>query len=223
VQRGHRAEAVALPGSDGSTAARDATLESYRAAVVASLERASEPCVLVGHSLGGLSISAAAEARPDLVTALVYLCAVLPHDGFRVDQVEDNGPGYLSMRDFEVDAEGACFTIAPATANRAFYFDCDAADARAAVDRLVPQPIKPIITPVTLTSERWGSVPRYYIETVTDRTIPIAVQRRFAASAPQTRVISMNCGHSPFFSQPQQLADNLCALDGASANPRSRA
>ncbi|HEX6608045.1 MAG TPA: alpha/beta hydrolase, partial [Chloroflexia bacterium] len=39
------------------------------------------PYVLVGHSLGGITISAVAEARRRKLKALVYLCALLPTSG----------------------------------------------------------------------------------------------------------------------------------------------
>jgi pimeloyl-ACP methyl ester carboxylesterase len=36
------------------------------------------PVVLVGHSLGGLTVSAVAEAMPERLSAVVYLTAFLP-------------------------------------------------------------------------------------------------------------------------------------------------
>ena len=44
----------------------------------AIVQKSGSPCVLLGHSMGGLVISAAAEARPSLFSALVYLAAFVP-------------------------------------------------------------------------------------------------------------------------------------------------
>ena len=45
------------------------------------LDKMDEPVVLVGHSLGGITISQLAEARRRKIKALVYLCALLPTSG----------------------------------------------------------------------------------------------------------------------------------------------
>ncbi len=45
------------------------------------LDAAGDGAVLVGHSAGGFSISAAAEAAPGKVRHLIYLAALLPQDG----------------------------------------------------------------------------------------------------------------------------------------------
>jgi pimeloyl-ACP methyl ester carboxylesterase len=41
----------------------------------------SEPVVLVGHSMGGIAITQAAEDYPDRFRALIYVCALLPGNG----------------------------------------------------------------------------------------------------------------------------------------------
>src|SRR5688500_19248169 len=45
------------------------------------LDKMEEQVVLVGHSLGGITISAVAEARRRKLKALVYVCALLPTSG----------------------------------------------------------------------------------------------------------------------------------------------
>ena len=67
---GARAIAVDLPCDDVT-----AGTEAYAAHVLDALP-ASGDVVLVGHSLGGLTIPLVAAARP--VRALVFLCALLP-------------------------------------------------------------------------------------------------------------------------------------------------
>jgi pimeloyl-ACP methyl ester carboxylesterase len=41
----------------------------------------SEPVILVGHSMGGVPITQAAEECSNQIGALVYMCAYLPRNG----------------------------------------------------------------------------------------------------------------------------------------------
>ena len=67
---GGHVEAVDLPGHGADTTpVAGCTLDAYVARVVEALERAPEPAVLVGHSLGGITVAQAAERRPDEVLA----------------------------------------------------------------------------------------------------------------------------------------------------------
>ena len=78
--------------------------------------------------------------------------------------------------------------------------------------RLVAEPHGPRSEPLQLTAERWGALPRTYVECTADRTIPIASQRRMQAMSPGARVVTLDADHSPYLSRPQELAD---ALEGA--------
>ena len=60
-------------------------------------------------------------------------------------------------------------------------------------------------------------MPRVYIECLQDKVIPAPLQRQMYAKLPCQKVVSLNTGHSPFFSAPQKLTESLTALaiDGA--------
>ena len=62
---------------------------------------------------------------------------------------------------------------------------------------------------LALTPERWGSLPRTYVECTEDRTIPISSQRRMQAMSPGARVVTLDADHSPYLSRPVELADAL--------------
>jgi pimeloyl-ACP methyl ester carboxylesterase len=49
---------------------------------VAALTELPRSVVLVGHSLAGMVISAAAEKAPDRIKTLVFLTALFPHHEF---------------------------------------------------------------------------------------------------------------------------------------------
>ena len=81
-QNGNTVVAPDLPshGADRTSIA-DVTLALYSERICEVLEQQSEKVILVGHSLGGLSITQAAEERPDDIGLLVYLTAFLLKNG----------------------------------------------------------------------------------------------------------------------------------------------
>ena len=70
----------------------------------------------------------------------------------------------------------------------------------------------PAVTPIHVTEEGFGRVPRVYIECLQDKVIPPPLQRQMYAKLPCQKVVSMNTDHSPFFSAPQKLTESLTAL-----------
>ena len=82
--QGHQVVAVDLPGNtygEFDIPPAQVTLETYAQHVCKVLDQLDEPVVLVGHSLGGLTITQTAEYRPDKIRSLVYLTAVLIRPG----------------------------------------------------------------------------------------------------------------------------------------------
>jgi len=166
---GHTTHAPDLPGlGKDHTPPASVTLADNVDKIARKLDTIDEPVILVGHSLGGVTISQLAEARRRKIKALV--------------------------------ARTQLPTL--------FYEDVPFEDRYRAMERLRPQPVAISSTPVTLTEERFGSVARWYIECTYDNAILIRVQRRMVALTP-CKVITMECGHSPFYSNPEELAEHL--------------
>src|SRR5690606_10900829 len=71
-----------LPGhGDDPLPQHQVTLKRYVARLVALLDAAAQPVTLLGHTMAGIAVSAAAALRPEKITQLIYLCAYLPRDG----------------------------------------------------------------------------------------------------------------------------------------------
>jgi pimeloyl-ACP methyl ester carboxylesterase len=70
---GHEAEAMDLPGhGEDRTPASEVTLDAYADAVVSALRPGT---VLVGHSMGGYAITAAAERAAKRISKLIDVAA----------------------------------------------------------------------------------------------------------------------------------------------------
>lgn len=87
-----------------------------------TLRAATEPVVLLGHSMGGMPVSAAAEAEPERVRALVYLCAFLPRDGESLMEIEARNPRPTVPPTVVPDERGLTLTI-PAERHRELFYD----------------------------------------------------------------------------------------------------
>ena len=121
-------------------------------------------------------------------------------------------PTSLFRRSREVSPDGLTYTFARAKLPALFYEDVSPEDRYRAMERLRPQPISISTTPVTLTEERFGSVPRWYIECTHDNAVRIARQRADGEDHCPCKVITMECGHSPFYSNPEELVEHLEAI-----------
>ena len=210
--KGHKACAPDLPGlGKDSTPPANVTLADNVEKVSRLLDKMEEQVVLVGHSLGGITISAVAEARRRKLKALVYVCALLPPSGKASGEVTAGDPDMLFRRSREVSPDGLTYTFARDKLPALFYADVSPEDRYKAMERLRPQPISISTTPVTLTEDRFGSVPRWYIECTHDNAVRIKLQRLMVKMTP-CKIITMECGHSPFFSDPEELVEHLEAI-----------
>jgi pimeloyl-ACP methyl ester carboxylesterase len=212
---GHTVDAVDLPGHGDSPATiGDMTLETYARRVVDHVEAAGGPVVLVGHSMGGMSITQAAELAVDRIETLVYVTAFLPNDGQSLVQLAEGDPDALVHPNLIVDeAAGSC-TVAEQARRDTFYGECSAEDAAQAAARLVPESLAAMGTPIRVTEERAGSIRRIYVECLRDRAISIAKQREMWAARPCEQVLAIDTDHSPFLSRPQELVRQLLSVAG---------
>ena len=211
--RGHRVLAPDLPGHGADrTPLANVTLDSYAKHVCDVIGREPEPVVLVGHSMGGIVITAAAERIPERIRTLVYLTAFLLGDGESLFAVAGGDPGSALTGNLVPSSDGLSLSVKPEAVVSAFYAECAPADAERASARLVPQALAPLTAPVRWTAERAGRIPRVYVECLRDRAISLAAQRRMVEARPCAKVFTLDTDHSPFYSAPEALAAHLAAL-----------
>ena len=199
--------AVDLPSEDPRAGAAE-----YAAAALTAFDSAGDDLVVVGHSLGGLTIPLIAAARP--VRQLVFLAAMLPRPGRTQDEVigaEPDmvlpGPAHGAYR-----GPGGETRWRPEAAASWFFADCPADVATGAASRLRGQhwKINGEVTPV----EAWPAVPRAYILGTHDPVINPVWSRRVVPGVLDVQPIEIDAGHSPFLAMPAVLADALGRLAG---------
>jgi pimeloyl-ACP methyl ester carboxylesterase len=195
--RGHRHVAVELPCEDD-----DAGLDVYASTVADALGDA-EDVVLVGHSLGGLTVPRVAALRP--VTRIVLVAALLPREGMSlVDQLRADRAILIGGNEGRrIDERKRLEWIDAASAIRVLYGDVDTQLAASAFARLRPQANKPHVEKAT---EPWPDVPTTCVVCAQDRMVSPDYQRR--APFPQQLLGS---AHAPMLSRPSELARLLCA------------
>jgi pimeloyl-ACP methyl ester carboxylesterase len=217
---------TALPPTTVEMAA-DAVIDTVRA-VSASDDRA-RPIVVVSHSSSGAIASLAAEKFPELIDHLVYVAAIVPsrlpsaiayaalpeYGSQTMDGLVIGDPmviGTLRINPRSTDPEYR------ALLHDKFYGDLPRAESAGFLDLLSPdQPLGYLADPVSVTADRWGTIPRSYVRTARDRSIAPAVQDIMIEDADtlapgnRFRQITIDSGHSPFASRPDELAE---VIDG---------
>ncbi len=215
---GHTAIAPDLPGmgTNQSIAVDDVTLADWGdfvAGVVRDAARqAGAPVILVGHSRGGLVIGEAAERVPELLAGLIYLTALIVPPGQCLADVTGHQPPLP-------DAPPLDQAMLAAMARAQFYSGCTPEDADWAIANLHREPMRVMTTPATVTWDRWGRVPRGFIECSEDKVLSLAKQRDMQAPAPCDPVVTLAADHSPFLCAPEGLAAALLTMGARFASP----
>lgn len=217
--QGHQAVAVDLPGNtygEFDIPAGQVTLDTYANHVCKVLDQLDEPVVLVGHSLGGLTITQTAEYRPGKIKTLIYLTALMLGPGEVMMPVPSRDPeavrAGLQRDSWAVSDDLSAVVSHEDSLKSRFYNDCSDDDFVWAKSMLVPQPSGPLMDPMQTTEENFGRVPKVYIECLRDGAIPLSYQREMQANGHCERTISLDTGHSPFLSAPEELVRQLMSV-----------
>ena len=178
--------------------------------VVDAVRAEETPVVLVGHSSGGMLISAVGDLLPERVGALVYVSAfLLPAGVTPPEAMRDDGESLLPSS-LVVDEGGRTTSLRREDARRVFYADCAEEDANWALDRLQPEPrVVGTASAREASTSPFLDLPRFYVECTNDRALGPRTQRAMYEALPCRRVFSLPTGHSPFISAPRELADSL--------------
>ncbi len=200
--RGHRVVAIDLPSDDAS-----AGFTEYTAVVRAAID-SEKDVVLVGHSLGGLTVPLVADDRE--VRKLVFLCAILPVPGASfTDQLPSEPAVFVEGFAQEVVRDGDLSYWPGEAARAGMYPDCSDELGSWAAPRLRPQGRLPSIEPCPL--EAWPEVECTYLLGRHDQAVNPNWSRHAARERLGVEPIELDAGHSPFLTCPAALAEALIA------------
>lgn len=170
--------------------------------------------VLVGHSYGGMVVAGAADRVPERLAHLVYLDAVVPHDGqsffdmapppYRAaveEQARTKGDGWRwPLPELEELAQSS--SLAGLT-------DADRQRFRA---KAVPHPIATFAQAVRLADPAAEAIPRTYVRCTADQGELPPEYAEFVEhlrTAPGWRYHELPTGHWLMMSMPNEVADLL--------------
>jgi pimeloyl-ACP methyl ester carboxylesterase len=209
---GYSVVAIRLPGrGDDTTPIDQITLDLYRAKVLDTINSVSGPVVLVGHSFGGMVISAVAEAEPEKIKTLVYLSAYLPKSGQSLNALAHTDPDSVLAKpgNFVVSDDHKYASVKDEAKADAFANDADAEGRKLIIASMIKEPLAPLATPVTLTDEKFGKVKKIYISTTEDQAVSPSLQARMLEATPVDKVIKIKAGHASFVTDPDDVAEAI--------------
>jgi pimeloyl-ACP methyl ester carboxylesterase len=216
------------------------SLDDYAEHTLGIVRRVAEhgPVILVGHSLGGSTLSRVANTAPDLLARIVYLsayCCVAspvvpaytPTDpapdsplGRARATVFLGHPGRIGVsRTNPRTADPEVLAVQHAL----LMADLDPAQVPAVLAYATQpdEPLRVVLADARVDPATWGRLPRTYIRTSQDEVIPVQVQDRMIAEAdlltpanPFT-VHTLAASHFAPITQPGRIADILITVSAA--------
>jgi pimeloyl-ACP methyl ester carboxylesterase len=179
--------------------------------------------ILVGHSAGGMTISAVAEQVPNLLLAVVFLAgfivpkgmpllAMLQHQTLSsalAPKLFVGDPAAIGATRIHVGSTDETYR---SILKAAFYGDISESDFEHAESQLhCDESNAGAEAASEITPERFGKVPRHYIRCTHDCAIPLTGQDHMIATLDgaiggRTTVHTLESSHSPFLSQPANLS-----------------
>ncbi|CAL4993659.1 unnamed protein product [Urochloa decumbens] len=218
---------LAAAGVDGRRLHEVRTFRDYTAPLLDELRSLpdGEKAVLVGHSLGGLSVALAAEEFPGKVAAAVFLCAFMPDCTSPPSHVFEElhaGRYWDSQLDNETKPQNAdhgkllpaSFKFGPEFTERYIYQRCSKEDITLAKSlmRVGSAFLEDLRVQQPHSTDRYGSVRKVYIVCKQDRTIPEEFQRWMVSNNPVDEVVEIDgADHMAMLSTPDDVV--RCIVD----------
>ncbi len=194
-------------------------LREFADAVLTAANRAGfERFVLVGHSMGGLTIAEVARRAPGRVARLVFVsCLVPPEGGTVVDALpaavrEMTREAMTRARDEGTFGPG----MDEALKRHMFCNDMDEAQTRFVLERCGHECIPPFLETVHRTGIP-PALPKTYVRLLRDQALDPATQDEQIANlracpGGEVSVVELDCGHDAMISRPRELAALLDRL-----------
>jgi pimeloyl-ACP methyl ester carboxylesterase len=212
IKSGNQVIVVELPGHGADkTPPQNLSIDAYRDKVIDAISKVEGKVILVGHSMGGMVVTAVAESVPSKISKLVYIGAFLPKSEQSIGELAMTDAGSLLGPSLIEAVDHLTLDVNAKDLTNLFIPDGDAAAKQKMIDNYRSEPAIPFSNKVTLT-QNFGSVDKVYIKTLQDKVISPKLQDQMIASAGIKTVFQVNTSHSPFLAQPKTISDLLIKI-----------
>lgn len=203
---GHEVYLPTLAGNAPEDARDVGLIDAVDGLIAYVMEHSLDDFVLVGHSYGGMVITAVADRLPERVRRLVYWNAFVPNDGEAlVDMVPRE---YVDLFESLVTAERSVTLPFPIW-REAFINDAPMEVAESAYAQLHPHPYDTFTEPVHLSRNPAAfTCGKSYINCTEDTALPHTLpwHPRLSAKLGLFRLVQVPGSHELCFSAPDRLA-----------------
>lgn len=207
--QGHEVHTPTLAGNRPGDAKTSGLEEAVQSVADYLDEKALSDIVLMGHSYGGMIITAIADRMADRIRRLVYWNAFVPLDGECLNDMVP--PHYVELFDQLAEAAGDGSVSLPYPIWReAFINDADAELAQKAYDSLNPHPYKSTQDKASLkTNIAEIEVGKSFINCQQDTALPRSLpwHPRLSEKLGLFRLVEMPGSHEVCFTNPGLLAE----------------
>lgn len=213
IKQGNKVIVVELPGhGTDKTAPHLLSLDVYRDKVIEAILTVNEKVILIGHSMGGMVVSAVAEKIPSKISKLVYIGAFLPSNGQALVDLAFSDPNSKLGTQLVPSADQLTIDVKRDSLTYLFINDGEQATKEKVLSNYRAEPAIPLANKAVLTDANFGAVEKVYIKTLQDVVVSPSLQDRMIAGAGIKTVYQVNTSHSPFLSQPKAITDLLLKI-----------
>lgn len=205
-EKGHNVIAPELPGHGRNEADfANISYNDYTQTITDVMNNTPGKLVLVGHSLGGLIITSAAEQLPHKAERLIYVTGLVPDNGSSLIDIGSRDPNSLWGEIIEPSDNPYELHIKKDEIIPVLYSDVPADMQPLVLDNYHAEPVMPYTQPIAVSNEFWDQIPRHYVFCKNDRSISLTQQQNLVDKAGITSVYALDSGHTPQLSMPAEL------------------
>lgn len=209
IQAGHLVICPDLSGhGEDKTPIEEITMDHYLKILTDLLDVSEQPVILLGHSFNGITVTKAADLRPEKVKAIVYLTAFMVPNGVSFLKAVQGVKGSIAVDNFYVMDDKVSAMVKIDKIHAAFAHDIPEQLLKIEKPYLTPEPLMPLTYELDVDEAVIANIPKFYIECVDDKAIPIDVQIQMYQGKVQ-KVYTLHTSHLPVFSKPEKVAGIL--------------
>ncbi|MBC7372179.1 MAG: alpha/beta hydrolase [Bdellovibrionaceae bacterium] len=174
-----------------------------------SCEKLSGPTIMIVHSFGGAIVNSMIGICPEKISKVIYISALVPLKGEKPMDLLKGVDQKLFMSAVKIEKS----RIVPKSQKKLLMVLDSGINPNSLI---LPNTYSESTTPggdvLDFDGEKFQKIPKYYIFTEADQIIPLAIQKKYVERVNILGTRSVNSGHLPMISQPEELAKAIEAL-----------